>query len=249
MSDKTDTIKPSEGMDRSVYGKFIAWAKGDKAQTVAALLLILGSLIYQVWQDPEQLEFVKIIAILFIGTAIVEEFFELKGKNVDLEKDKVSLEKEKVNLERDKEKDKINLERDKLTLSTTVMKTEKGLQARFIKNKHSFHYEVIGLFLNKIADYLDGEELNSSVIKSYKEMIGSILDKSKKYAGMITNEYKEFLDKMLDEREQNDVPISEFSKMMITDKLTQSLESNYKDNVNENKEAIEDFNKDHTEEN
>lgn len=230
MSEKVDTIKPSEGMDRSVYGKFIAWAKGDRAQTVAALLLILGSLIYQVWQDPEQLEFVKIIAILFITTAIVEEFFELKGKNVDLEKDKVSL------------------ERDKLTLSSTVIKIEKALQARFIKNKHSFHYEVVGMFLNKIEDYLDEDNLNSSVVKSYREMIGNILSKSKKYAGMITNEYKEFLDKMLDEREQNDVPISEFSKMMITDKLKQPKNSEFTDNIEENKEAISDFNNDHTKE-
>lgn len=228
MSNKTDTIKPSEGMDRSVYSKFIAWARGDRAQTVAALLLILGSLIYQVWQDPEQLEFVKIIAILFITTAIVEEFFELKGKNVGLEKDK------------------IGLERDKLTLSITVTKIEKALQARYIKNKHSFHYEVIGMFLHKIEDYLDGDELDSSVVKSYREMIGNILIKSKKYASMIENKYKDFLDKMLDEREQNDIPISEFSKMLITDKLTQPKKAEYKENVETNKEAIEDFNKDHT---
>ncbi len=233
-------------MDRSVYSKFIAWAKGDRAQTIAALLLILGSLVYQVFQDPKQLEFVKIIAVLFILTAIVEEFFELKGKNVDLEKDKIDLEKDKVSLERDKDKDKINLERDKLVLSTTVMKVEKSLQARYIKNKHTFHYEVVGMFLHKIEDYLEGDELNSSVVKTYREMIGSILDKSKKYAGMIENKYKDFLDKMLDEREHNDVPISEFSKMMITDKLTQPIKAEYKDNVKINKEAITDFNKDHT---
>lgn len=246
MSEKTPTINPSEGMDRSVYSKFIAWAKGDRAQTVAALLLILGSLIYQVWQDPEQLEFIKIIAILFISTAIVEEFFELKGKNVDLEKDKVGLEKDKINLERSKAKDKINLERDKLTLSDTVMKIEKALQARFIKNKHSFHYEVTSLLLDKIEDYLGESEINKTVIKSYKDMIGSILGKSKKYAGMITNEYKEFLDKILDEREQNDVPISEFNKLVITDKLTQSKKSEYSGNVEENKDKIDDFNNDHT---
>lgn len=228
MSEKTETINPSEGMDRSVYGRFIAWAKGDKAQTVAAFLLILGSLIYQVWQDPEQLEFVKIIAILFITTAIVEEFFELKGKNVTLEKDKV------------------NLERDKLTLSNTVMKIEKALQAGFIKNKHSFHYDVMGLFLNKIEDYLDGDELDSNVVKTYREMIGTILSKSKKYAGLIENKYKDFLEEMLSDRAQADVPISEFSAMLIKDKLTQSKESEFKTSIEENINAVEDFNKDHT---
>ena len=228
MSKKTENLAPSEGMDRSVYGKFMAWAKGDRAQTVAALLLILGSLIYQVWQDPKQLEFVKIIAILFICTAVVEEFFELKGKNVDLEKDKVGL------------------ERDKLTLSDTVMKVEKALQARYIKNKHSFHYEVVGLLLNKIEDYLDGDGKDPSVVKGLNQTIGTILNKSKKYAGMIENEYKEFLEKMLDEREQNDVPISEFSKTMITDKLSQTKKSDFEDNIQTNIDNVDDFNNDHT---
>ncbi len=228
MSDKTDTIKPSEGMDRSVYGKFIAWAKGDKAQTVAALLLILGSLIYQVWQDPEQLEFVKIIAILFIATAIVEEFFELKGKNVDLEKDKVSLEK------------------DKTSLLHEVARVEKALQAEFIMNKNIFHGDVISILLGKLGNYLSGENHETGVITHYREMIDEVQEKAKKYAGLITNHYKDYLTKILQEREEANVPITEFKKMLIIDKLKEPIVSEYKEAIEENTEAITDFNKDHT---
>lgn len=230
MSDKTDTLKPSEGMDRSVYSKFIAWARGDKAQTVAALLLILGSLIYQVWQDPGQLEFVKIIAILFIATAIVEEFFELKGKNVDLEKDKISLEK------------------DKTSLLHTVAKVEKAQQAEFLMNKNIFHGDVIGILLDKLGDYLSGDNYEKGVVNHYREMIDAVQEKAKKYAGYITNSYKDFLTKVLQEREEANVPITEFKKVMIMDNLTNKTESEYKDNLTENKEAITDFNKDHTNE-
>lgn len=215
-------------MDRSVYSKFIAWAKGDRAQTVAALLLILGSLIYQVFQDPEQLEFVKIIAVLFITTAIVEEFFELKGKNVNLEKDKVGLEK------------------DKLTLTETVTKVEKALQAEYIMNKNIFHGDVIGILLSKLGDYLSGENYEKGVINHYREMIDEVQEKAKKYAGLITNNYKDYLTKILQEREEANVPITEFKKMMIIDNLTNKVVSEYKENVEENKETITDFNKDHT---
>ena len=228
MSDKTDTIKPSEGMDRSIYSRFIKWSKGDKAQTIAAWLLILGSLVYQVFQDPKQLEFVKLIAIVFVVTAIVEEFFELKGKNVDLEKDKVGL------------------ERDKLTLANTVTKIEKALQAEYIMNKNIFHGDVISILLSKLGDYLSGEKYEKSVITHYREMIDDVQEKAKKYAGLITNNYKEYLTKILQERDEANIPITEFKKMMIVDNLTSKVESEYKDTIIESKDAIKDFNKDHT---
>ena len=210
----------TEGMDRSAsaYEKFMRWSKGSKIQTLIGTLLVLGSLIYQIWQDPGQFEFVKIIAIVFIVVAIIEEYFKVRNKSLDLEK-------------------------DKLTLKETVFKLEKGLQGQYIKNKHAFHYDVMGLFLGKIEDYLDGDELDSKVVKSYKDMIGSILSKSKKYARMIENKYQDFLEIMLDDREQEDIPITGFKAMMIKDKLKQPVESEYKENTEENNKAIDDFNK------
>lgn len=230
MSENVETIKPSEGMDRSIYSRFIKWSKGDKAQTIAAWLLILGSLVYQVFQDPKQLEFVKLIAIVFVVTAIVEEFFELKGKNVDLEKDKVSLEK------------------DKTSLLHEVTRVEKAQQAEFLMNKNLFHGDVIGILLGKLGDYLSGETYENGVINHYREMIDDVQEKAKKYAGLITNHYKDYLTKILQERDEANIPITEFKKMMIIDKLKEPLESEYKETITENKEAITDFNKDHTNE-
>ncbi len=211
---KTDSVDRSA----SAYEKFMRWSKGSIIQTFAGALLVLGSLIYQIWQDPGQFEFVKIIAIVFIVVAVIEEYFKVRNKSVDLE-------------------------RDKLDLDKWVKKIEKTLQAQFIKNKHAFQYDVMGLFLNKIENYLDGEILDSSVVKSYREMIGSVLSRSKKYAGMIENKYKDFLETMLDDRELEDVPITPIRKTMIMDTLTNPTESDLKEKVEENKKKIDDFNK------
>jgi len=211
----------TDSVDRSVYERFISWSRGSRVQTFIASLLILGSLVYQVWQDPRQFEFVKLIAYVFIAVAIIEEYFKLKNKGVDLEK-------------------------DKLDLTRTVNKIEKGLQASFIKNKHAFHYEIMTIVLDKIQDYLGNDALDPAVVKNYHDIIASVLSKSRKYAGMIQNKYQDFLEEMLDDKEQQDVPITEFKKMMIIDNLKAPVESEYKENIEENTNSITDFNKDLT---
>ena len=227
---KTDDITPSEGLDRSIYSRFIKWSKGDKAQMIAAMLLIFGSLVYQVWQEPSQLEFVKVIAVIFIAVAIIEEYFELKGKNVDLEKDKVML------------------ERDKNNLFNAVNRVEKALQAEFLMNKNLFGSDITSLVLSKLEDYLDGDNLDKLVIKKFKEVIIGVQEKGRKYASLITHEFKDFLVDILQEREEAEIPIASFSKTLIVDKLTQSKESEFTENVEENNKAIDDFNKEFEEE-
>lgn len=218
-------MSKTESMDRSAsaYEKFMKWSKGSIIQTFAGALLVLGSLVYQIFQDPGQFEFVKIIAGVFIAVAVIEEHFKSKNKSLDLEKDKLNLEEK-------------------------IVIAEKGLQAQFIKNKHIFGGDVTSLILDKLESYLDTDNVEKIVIKNYKEMIIAIQSKSRKYAGMIENKYKDFIMTMLDDKEQDDVPITSMKKTMIIDKLTQTQESEFTENVEENNKAIDDFNKDFEEE-